>query len=451
MTKFWRWKPHRRNRERFFDFVERANRHERWFKRAIGCATLLAIVVPLVALPRGRYVLALAASRARKSGRAALYQPIPRSEVDQDWRRFRLRGIAESRRRLSEIYDSTEPAYQTLMLYAGLDPDHGLLRWGNYDQTLLLPSTVFEPDENGRSYRMRPCTASIWLREVTIQSGVLAFFLVPDRPELRDVIKGTLAIPVEESKQSTNSWGLRGHEPALDAPVRGIVLGDSFMQGLFVDEEHTPPECLRRDLEARLKTRVSILNAGVLGYSPEQYYYSLVAFADRFQPQFVVVSVFANDFGEASEVIKGGGDWDEGKYWLDRIAVFCPGRNARFLMVPTPDVSQIQGRRNTGYFPGILTGTLDINSLQFLDATDAFVDAHLDSIFEGKPRGDRPEGCSLYNEQYFDGHFSALGAEAWAKAVGRRIARLVRLEQTSNKTINIQALSRKSGPARSDE
>ncbi len=327
MTKFWRWKPHRCEREQLFEFIERPRRHERWFKGAIVCATLVAIGIPPVVLPLGRYLMALAASRARKAGRAVFLQDTPRSEIDQDWQRSRLRNIELSRRRLTDVYDSTEPAYQALMRYAGLDPDHGLLRWGNYDQTLLLPSAVFEPDEQGRSYRMRRCTRSIWLREVTIQSGVLAFFLVPDGPGLRDAIKGTLAIPVEESKQSTNSWGLRGPEPELDAPVRGIVLGDSFMQGLFVDEEHTPPECLRRDLEARVKNRVSIVNAGVLGYSPEQYYYSLVAFADRFRPHFVVVSIFANDFGEANEVTKGGGDWVEGKYWLDQILSFARARD----------------------------------------------------------------------------------------------------------------------------
>ena len=68
---------------------------------------------------------------------------------------------------------------------------------------------------------------------------------------------------------------------------------------------------------------MSILNTGHLGYSPEQYYYSLLAFADRFSPHFVVVSVFANDFGEGNEVWHGKGDWDEGKYWLDRIAQLC--------------------------------------------------------------------------------------------------------------------------------
>ena len=81
------------------------------------------------------------------------------------------------------------------------------------DLTLLLPSTVFEADDTGRSYRLRPCTKSIWLRELTLKAGVLMFFLVPDGPGLAEAIRGTSAIVVTESKQTTNSWGLRGPEP----------------------------------------------------------------------------------------------------------------------------------------------------------------------------------------------------------------------------------------------
>ena len=45
-----------------------------------------------------------------------------------------------------------------------MDPDHVLLRWGNFDKTVMLPSTVFEPDDSGRSYRFRPGVRSIWIR-----------------------------------------------------------------------------------------------------------------------------------------------------------------------------------------------------------------------------------------------------------------------------------------------
>jgi hypothetical protein len=428
MTKFPIVWPAGGERQRLFAFLARARRHERWFKGAIVSATLLAIVIPSVALPRGRYFVAAVASRLRKAGRLVFLQPAPRSEIDDDWQRFRLQGIADSRRRLNEIYASTAPAYQGLMRYAGLDPDHGLLRSGNYDQTLLLPSTVFEPDDAGRSYRMRPCVDSIWLREVTIQAGVLAFFLVPDRPELFDAIRGTAAIPEGRSKQSTNSWGLRGPEPDQGAPVRGIVLGDSYMQGLFLGEDETPPECLKRDLEARLQTKTSILNTGVLGYSPEQYYYSLVEFAGRFQPQFIVVSVFANDFGEASSVAQGRGDWNEGKYWLERIRSESQARGWTCLFVPVPLKDRTLGRRKSGHYPGMISNVLNTSAVSFLNPAESFVNAHLDLLIEGERRGERPSGCLLYNEKIGDGHFSALGARVWAEAVGARLALLLELK-----------------------
>ena len=203
------------------------------------------------------------------------------------------------------------------------------------------------------------------------------------------------------------------------------------MQGMFIGDNDTPSECLRRDLARRLQTKVSILNTGHLGYSPEQYYYTLLAFADRFRPHFVVVSIFANDFGDAFEVLKGKGDWDEGKYWLDRIAGFCQTRQLPFLLVPAPLTTQMMARRMTGFYPGTLANTLDINGLKFLDVTDAFVDAYLDLIAAGERKGQRPYGCPLFNEQYRDGHFSALGSAVWAEAVGRRVALLLHRDQLS--------------------
>src|ERR1017187_5730644 len=95
-----------------FEFLDRLGRHEQWFKRIVVCATLLAIVLPLAVLPRGRYLVAKVASLARRAARMALNRPTPRAEVDQDWERFRRQGIADSHQRLIDIYESTVPAYQ---------------------------------------------------------------------------------------------------------------------------------------------------------------------------------------------------------------------------------------------------------------------------------------------------------------------------------------------------
>ena len=166
----------------------------------------------------------------------------------------RNRRLATSVRTRS--IESTAPAYQGLMRYAGLDPDHGLLRWGNFDQTLLLPSTVFEPDEIGRSYRLRPCTDSIWLREVTIQSGVLAFFLVPDRPELRDAIRGTSAIPVANRSSRRIPGAFADRSPTSPHPARHCA-GRLFHAGPLHRRRRDAPRMLEARSRNRLKTKTS--------------------------------------------------------------------------------------------------------------------------------------------------------------------------------------------------
>jgi hypothetical protein len=429
MRPIFRTKRSSWDRQRLLPFLDRTTRRERFFKRAILFATGVIVATLLVVLPRGRYVVASLTSEAREAALASIGVPLPRDEIDDRWRRFRTQGIDDSRRALETMYREAPPPYQRLIRYAGLDPEHGLLRWGNFDQTLLLPSKVFEADETGRSYRLRPCVNSVWLRQLTLKSGVLMFFLVPDGPGLADAINGTTAIKVDESRQSTNSWGLRGPEPDPDAPLRGIVLGDSFMQGMFIDDDHTPPECLRRSLESMLKIKVSILNTGHIGYSSEQYYYSLMAFAERFHPQFIVVSVFANDFGDIYDVASGKGDWDEANYWFNRIADYCRSRGLVQLFVAVPYEPQLFGRRKPGFYPGKVVNALNLNGTQFLNPADDFINAHLRLFNEGVRQGQRPFACPLFNVQYHDGHFSPIGSEVWAVSLSRRLALLLERER----------------------
>ena len=278
------------------------------------------------------------------------------------------------------------------MRFAGLDPDHALARWGNHDRTIFLPATVFETDDTGRSYRFRPNVRSIWVRNFPVTGPVKAYFQVPDRPELARSSKGTGAVIVDGSTQTTNSWGLRGPEPDLTATWRGIVLGDSYMQGLFVGDQETPTECLKRDLKARLHASVEILNTGHLGYSPEQYYYTFVNTPARFPPQFVVVSLFANDFGgDIREVLEGKGDWEEGCYWLGLIRQYCSRRNMTCLFVPAPWANQIDDARSTGFYPGMVTNNLRATAQNYFDPIADFVNAQLAMSDRGEGSGSRQQ------------------------------------------------------------
>jgi hypothetical protein len=254
----------------------------------------------------------------------------------------------------------------------------------------------------------------------------LTFFLVPDTPALPAAMAGTSAVLVQGSTQTTNSWGLRGPEPDVAAPLRGIVLGDSYMQGLFVPDDMTPAECLKRRLAGRLGVRVEVLNTGHLGYSPEQEYHTLRAYADRIKPQFIVLSLFANDFGTIDEVLGGGGDWDEGRYWLSQIFELCRSRGLICLTASVPMERQIAGRRFAGHYPGMLTNVLACPGAVFCDPTEDFVNMHLKLVNEGEKAGHRPATSPLFNGHIADGHFSAIGCDVWATAVGRRLELLLR-------------------------
>ena len=68
----------------------------------------------------------------------------------------RIHEIEQTKAKLRSTYAEYGESMQRLLDYAGLDPDHALLRWGNFDRTIYLPSTVFQADDTGRSYRFRP-------------------------------------------------------------------------------------------------------------------------------------------------------------------------------------------------------------------------------------------------------------------------------------------------------
>jgi len=421
----------RRERQRLFRFLDRDQKLGRVFKIAITLGTIGLIVILLTTLASGRYVTSWLITRARWMTQSAFGLPLDRAEIDADLRRKRRYDMKQSRGTLAGTFAEYSPPRQRLLRFAGLDPEHALVRWGNFNRTVLLPATVFEVDDSGRSYRFRPNVRSIWVRNFPVRGPVKAYFQVPDAPGLTEAVAGTGAQLVDGSIQTTNSWGLRGPEPDLSAKWRGIVLGDSYMQGLFVDDDQTPAECLKRDLKARLHAPVEILNTGHLGYSPEQYYFTLLEYARQFPPVFIVVSIFANDFGELEEVLQGRGDWAEGAYWLALIQQFCRSHRVICLVVPAPWVNQLQGPHLAGFYPGMISNLLESAGPGYLDPISDFADAQLAASLKSERMGTSSTGSSLFNGRIADGHFSPAGCELWAAVVGRRLELLIQQRQAA--------------------
>ena len=355
----------------------RTDRLERTFRRLIVLGTAATFALVLFAFPTGRFWTKWVVTRARRLAMSSIGAVADRGEIDAEWRSKRLLNIKSAHGTLEHAFAEYTPAAQQLLRFAGLDPDHALGCWGIHNRTIFLPATVFEIDDSGRSYRFKPKVCSIWVGNFPVKGPVKGYFQAPDVPELRDLAKGTGAQIALGSTQTTNSWGLRGPEPDLTATWRGIVLGDSTMQGLFVGDMETPTACLKRNLKASLKASVEILNTGHLGYSPEQYYYTLIEYSRRFPPQFVVISLGADDFGDVQAVLSGKGDWEEGCYWLAEIRDYCFKRSIAFLFVPVPWHAQLEDARTTGFYPGLVSNDIRATSQNYFDPIADFVNASL--------------------------------------------------------------------------
>lgn len=97
-----------------------------------------------------------------------------------------------------------------------------------------------------------------------------------------------------------NSQGFRGEELLpLDHLQRVIVYGDSNVQAEFSDLPATFPKQLESRLTLSLGAHVEVVNAGVVGYGPDQISRRLPGDLESFKPNLVVVVIFAdNDFGD---------------------------------------------------------------------------------------------------------------------------------------------------------
>jgi hypothetical protein len=99
-------------------------------------------------------------------------------------------------------------------------------------------------------------------------------------------------------KVSINAEGYRGPllRPAGSAR-RVVVYGDSFIAGEFADDSMTFVRMLERNLTTGVPTEV--VNAGVIGYGPDQAYLRMQTELPRLQPQVTVLAIFAdNDLGD---------------------------------------------------------------------------------------------------------------------------------------------------------
>jgi hypothetical protein len=369
------------------DDLRRRRLHRR-FKAAIVATAVLVAAALVLGTRRGRHAARLLAIA------------VGLSRTDQE------RRIGYARAVLGEAYAREPPAVRRLLDLAGLAPGDRLIVPANVDEVLLLSGRVFLLDPS-RTYRLRPATRAVWARVPGYR-----LLLLPDGPEVRRAVVAAGGELLPGSEQSTNSWGCRGREPDPSAEVRVLVLGDSMMQAMLLADHQAPPERLERRLREATGTSCSVLNAGHLGYSPEQYDRTLLEYAGRFRPHCVVLALCANDFRGEDGVASNA-------RWVMRALEHCAAAKVPCLVVPVPERVVIEGTGRDERYPELARLAIrGLDARHWCDPEPDFVEEDLRS--RGTARFSR-----LYNGPLGDGHLSAAGADKWAEVVCRRLRLLL--------------------------
>lgn len=97
----------------------------------------------------------------------------------------------------------------------------------------------------------------------------------------------------------TNSDGFRGESLKKSSLNRIFVYGDSNIQARFTKRENTFTEKLEKYLINKDQKDFEVVNAGVVGFGPDQSLIRLKQESDIYKPKLIVFHVFAdNDFGD---------------------------------------------------------------------------------------------------------------------------------------------------------
>jgi hypothetical protein len=157
--------------------------------------------------------------------------------------------------------------------------------------------------------------ASLGLLELGLQLAVPIYdspyqlqeeFLIEIGPHSRKVFQHTAANGGTRIVSEFNAAGFRGAELAPDPRTerRLMIYGDSFVQAEFSEVEATFPVQLEHILETRLNAGFEVINAGVVGYGPDQVAVRLPRDIERWRPDLLVLVLYAgNDFGD---VVRNG-------------------------------------------------------------------------------------------------------------------------------------------------
>ena len=123
--------------------------------------------------------------------------------------------------------------------------------------------------------------------------------LIDLKPNIKKTFIQSEANGGDKVQWKTNQDGFRGNDLNPHAKTRVMVYGDSNVQARFSPIGKSFTGRLEQYLNGTSKKDVEVVNAGVVGFGPDQNLKKFMAGIDRYQPDIVIFHIFAdNDFGD---------------------------------------------------------------------------------------------------------------------------------------------------------
>jgi lysophospholipase L1-like esterase len=211
---------------------------------------------------------------------------------------------------------------------------------------------------------------------------------------------------------SYDAVGFRnGDRPlAAECAARALFLGDSFTDGLWVNDADTFVNIYGRLVRERTGVALCPVNAGVNGYSPSEEAYVLEHyFAAAGRPALVFVMFFANDVDADYDAVMKGTLANRERRWRDsleqitRMKRFVSARGARLVLAAIPPAEQVFDNSSQTHYQDRLRAFSAQAGIQFVNLIDRLTTPEARLFFwdwdpHFTPRGHRVVAEALYDE-----------------------------------------------------
>lgn len=248
--------------------------------------------------------------------------------------------------------------------------------WGG-NKTELVSKRLFHPVEmcGVTRYMYKPGVKT--LQFVTGAAGLYRAMEMEDSPALRRALSGLDTRRL--AKASYDQLGFRRVDAELtrDCATRVLFLGDSFTDGVGVNDSETFVNRYGHLVRERLGLSACPINAGVEGYGSLEESYVFDTYFDTLgRPPIVVVMHYANDVEDDEDAVIRGAvteadqGWATSLSYLDRISAAARAAGATLLVAAIPPAQQYSAPGTRRNYQDVLRRFCHRRGIRFVDLFD---------------------------------------------------------------------------------